>query len=56
MPSKEELTRVLVLALRYLEHPDVQAIPFARSAQSVADAIRRVITDETDELGHTDRE
>jgi hypothetical protein len=34
---------LLALALRYLEHPDVQAIPFALPAAAVAERIRTAL-------------
>lgn len=41
--SHDELLAELKLALRYLEHPDVEAIPFAMRASTVANRIRRTI-------------
>ena len=41
--SHDELVAELKLALRYLEHPDVQAIPFAMRASTVADRIHRTL-------------
>ena len=41
--SHDELLAELKLALRYLEHPDVQAIPFAMRASTVADRIHRTL-------------
>ena len=41
--SHDELVGELQLALRYLEHPDVQAIPFAMRASTVADRIHRTL-------------
>ena len=38
-----ELLAALQLALRYLEHPDVQAIPFALHASVPAERARRAI-------------
>ena len=41
--SHDELLAELKLALRYLQHPDVEAIPFAMRASTVANRIRRTI-------------
>ena len=41
--SHDELIAELKLALRYLEHPDVQAIPFAMRASTVTDRIHRTL-------------
>ena len=41
--SHDELLAELKLALRYLEHPDVQAIPFAMRSSTVVDRIHRTI-------------
>jgi hypothetical protein len=35
-----QMHELLKLALKYLEHPDVQAIPFALPASAVAERIR----------------
>lgn len=40
-PTALSLLHALKLALRYLEHPNVQAMPFARSAKSVAEHVVR---------------
>ena len=38
-----ELAALLTLTLRYLEHPDVQALPFAMSSAIPAARIRAVL-------------
>ena len=38
--TEQEYDALLELALKYLEHPDVQAIPFALPASAVAARIR----------------
>lgn len=39
----QEMIAGLNFALRYLEHPDVQAIPFACRAQTAANKIRATL-------------
>jgi hypothetical protein len=46
--AHQELLEVLSLAVRYLEHPDVQAISFARPAASIAELIRSAIAKATE--------
>ena len=41
--SSPELLEVLDLAVRYLEHPDVKAIPFALPSECVANRARAII-------------
>ena len=46
--AHQDLLEALTLAARYLEHPDVQAIPFARPATSIVELIRSVISKATE--------
>lgn len=43
LAENARLRAVLELALRYLDHPDVQAIPFALHASVVADRARHIL-------------
>lgn len=43
--ENENVVRVLNLALAYLEHPDVQAIPFAVRAEVAAEQVKQAIAD-----------
>lgn len=43
--SAPTMAELLALALRYLEHPDAQAIPFALSVDVPAGRIRAVLAD-----------
>lgn len=41
--TRREVLEVLRLAVRYLEHPDVQAMPFAAPVQTVVERAREAI-------------
>jgi hypothetical protein len=43
LASAPALLGMLVLALKYMDHPDVQALPFACPAAGVADRMRKLI-------------
>ena len=44
---EDRILYVLKLALCYLEHPDVQAIPFAMGSALVAERIRAILREAT---------
>jgi hypothetical protein len=43
MPTPEDFVRVLEFAVKYFDHPDVQAMPFALPASNVSRSVHRII-------------